>query len=392
MLNNTINLLEDNPSSKKEDLSLFYSSKDIEKSHDLLGKKRNCIFKIEKSFENKSVLRNINSAEVRQIADKNNFSSTTNLSKESGKNLKKKTKKENHNKKMIREKNLFKFYSIDNFTNENKLKLNLKKTSDLTKKDFLKQINTKNNFITLNRHLTPDLNFAKINFTSPNINTDYSILNNNLYNNKFNFEENKQIIKRKSKEDLVEKDDYSTISKSKKNLFSNLSNKKTKNLSLFKNQNYFSNNNNLNQNYNRINKDYNFNQTANSKSLEYRNFTFLNLNLFEKSEVYTERIENIQIFLNKKSNEKSNDEKNKLLQLKNLIESNMEIREGLEFEEPLIDSNLDNSRKNTNELQEKSLKYLEENINEYDCVFSTCCNTFSSKLDWESHYKEHLEK
>jgi hypothetical protein len=399
MINITLNMQRDAQlSKKKEDLSFLFFTKNKENSESLLRKKRNNLFKIEKNFENNSILRKEISVEERRTADKINLTSTTNLSKESGKNYKKMHTKENLKRKKIREKNLLKLYSINNSSVEEKF--NFKKEnsniSDLTKRDFLKQIKTKKNFITLNKQLSSNYNFAKINFI-PDCLTLNNKNNENNFNNIIKIKNNLQ-IKRKTNINLAKNCDYSCLAIEKENCFPNLSKYEANNLSLLENQNSFSQNKkkdiNLNGNKNKFN-NYNLKQTADSISLKFINFTYLNLNLFEQSELYSERIENIQNFIDQKAKEKINDEKNNLLQLKKLKELNQSIEEAEKIDNSSVEFtnliNIDNENKLKFDLKEKMQKNNVEIIVNYECAFSHCDKSLSTLRDWETHYQEHIK-
>lgn len=384
------------------DLSLLNSSGNKENSESLLRKKRNFHFKIEKNIEKKSSLRQENSTEAVQPAAelfKNNFSSTTNLSKESSEKANsRKSKKENEIRKIILEKNLFNLYSINNLTAEEKEKLACKdpKISEFARKEYLKQIKTKNNFITLNKHLSSDINFAKINFTIPNFSSDCLKLTKNEINNRkiFNTQINKHPKynnKLNNNLNLANNSDCSFTSElNEKSLYKNKPNCDSKNLGLFINQSNQSekktNNNNNLANFNKVN---NFKQTASSSSSELENFTYLNLNLFDKSELYSERIENIQSFLNKKAKEKVIDEKTYLLHFKNIKELNEANEETKKMEDYSLDvNNLANlNLKNEIALKEKVL----DTISHYECVFSNCEKILVTRKEWDAHYQEHYK-
>lgn len=377
-----------------KDLSLQLFAENKENSESLLRKKRNFFFKIEKNYGNKFSKRSEKLPEIGHHNEnfKNNFSSTTNLSKESsGKGYKKKIKREEERKKIM-EKNLVKLYSINSLRMEDKPKQAYKGTSALSfgKKDFLNLIKTKNNFITLNKQLSSDINFAKINFINPNFGSDSLKLNINKKNKSKN---EKQIkIKNDKNASLANNSDCSLISELNEKSFLNLTNC---NSSLFKKQPNFSvnkkNNINLNGDYNNRNKVYNLIQTASSTSLEFGNFTYLNLDLFEKSELYSERVESLQSFLNQKAQEKINDEKNYLFHSKNTGEMDEDIDEKMKMDDYSLDLNNHMHADDKIAIKQRRLETIEDEIVNYECVFPMCDRTLDNRKEWEAHYLEHLK-
>jgi len=357
---------------KEEHETNFAQFKSLHKAESyFLSKKRNPLpFLIEKNHDKMQTVReNENLNTNKKLKEKINFSSSTNLSKESKKN------KDNQNKKFIKEKNIFKLCAVNNIVTEEKLKLIHKgknKSKDFSPRDFLHQIRTKNNFITLNKQFSKDFNIDNVsmyNFISKprRINQNNNLQKNFFLINKKENQNNKDVFAKNS--------ENTHVSESKEKSF-NLSNISLRNVGL-------SENNLINfceRNDNNI-----LGKTVDLSYSELRKFTYFNSNLFEDSENIFKKYENIKNILKEKINVKNlKDEKKLSLHSKKKNEG----VDSLNNENEVFLNNLNSCDKN---IENNNDSYNEDSvILYYECIFSQCSQVFEDRKKWEQHYNQHL--
>ncbi len=303
---------------------------------------------------------------------KYHLSSTTNISKESNKINFINYSKINTNKKKrryIREKNLDKLYATNSiFIQKNQFNQKSNKyKKNFSAKDFPKQIDTKKNYITLNKLKSNISNSIKndISYSNKEKNSTFNIkcgISNNDINSfsYFPFEKTDNLMNRNPKYLNITKN-ICEFSENEKNLIFNKENK--------------------------INND-NIHLTFHSTEMEERNFDYFDLKIFEKNEFYSERLEIIQNYLCSKKDKISND---------NYIKNNCshfkltKVKKNSCVDEINEDCFKDKKKiiKDESKYKIDDYKRYSDEIIPYYCVFSNCNKNFSNKDEWENHYEKH---